>query len=215
MTYTVLDNCPAPLTAPTITQPTCEVQQGSFTLPANTASVTYSKDGNTVTATTAAPYIFSATTGWTISPDGRTATYQVTYTPAQGCVAAVIVTPVAPTVTQSTECNAEGTYTIPTTTGVVYLVNGTVTPAGSYGGPITDAKVTAQAESGYALSDSAWSSSVTLTAATACTIPETGGTLPKTGSSAPQLALLGVAALLLGSLLLALGARRRQTGQRA
>jgi LPXTG-motif cell wall-anchored protein len=66
------------------------------------------------------------------------------------------VTPATPTFVPPTCENNTGSYTIPTTTGVKYKVNGVVTPAGTYpavkGTSIT---ITAVAKKGYVLADGA------------------------------------------------------------
>ena len=85
---------------------------------------------------------------------------------ANGCQI-LTVTPVAPTVTPSTTCDVQGTYTIPATKGVAYLLDGTPIAAGTYDGPKT-ATITAQAKPGYLLSDPTWSFSLDLPAAAVC-----------------------------------------------
>ena len=126
VTYTTLDNCPAPLTPPVITQPTCENPQGSFTTPTSTATVTYTANGNVVTATTQAPYKFSPTTGWVIGEGGRTATYTVTYTTLDDCPAPLT----APAITQPTCTSPQGSFTTPSsTTTVVYTATGSTITA--------------------------------------------------------------------------------------
>ena len=85
---------------------------------------------------------------------------------ANGCEF-VTVQPVAPTVTPSTTCDVEGTYTIPATTGVTYQLDGTVIAAGTYTGPASGT-ITAVAKPGYLLSDPAWSFTLDLPAAAVC-----------------------------------------------
>ena len=75
-----------------------------------------------------------------------------------GAVAAT-VTPAAPSFVDDT-CNnflpTGASYTIPSTTGVDYLVNGVVAPAGSYGAADgATVTVVAQAQSGFALTGTA------------------------------------------------------------
>ena len=153
VTYTTLDNCPAPLTAPVVTQPTCDAQHGSFTKPADTANVKYTVSGNVVTATTAAPYTFSATKGWVIAEGGRSATYTVTYTPLDNCPAPL--TP--PTVTQPTCTNAQGSFTAPTsTTTVTYAVSGNVVTA------TTKAPYTFSTTTGWAIASGARTATFTV-----------------------------------------------------
>jgi uncharacterized repeat protein (TIGR01451 family) len=156
-----VDNCPAPLTAPVVTQPTCDAQQGSFTKPTDTANVKYIVNGNVVTATTQKPYRFSATTGWVIAEGGRSATYTVTYTPLDNCPAPL--TP--PTVTQPTCTNAQGSFTAPTsTTTVTYAVSGNVVTA------TTKAPYTFSTTTGWAIASGARTATFTVafTAPTNC-----------------------------------------------
>jgi LPXTG-motif cell wall-anchored protein len=206
------NDCAAQLADPVVTQPTCTTQ-GSIELPESTETVSYSLEGNVVTATTQAPFVFTETSGWQIAEDGLTATFTVEFVTPEGCPTTVVVTPVAPTITAATTCGVTGTYTIPNTTGVVYLRNDVVLLPGVYHGPITDATITAQAQEGFELSDPEWSSSVTIPAANPCTIPDTGGgtDLPQTGAQAGWLVGGGAAALLVGLFLVVAGRRREDT----
>ena len=81
------------------TQPTCTgpgtSSPGSIT-PGTSAHVTYSLNGTVVTATTQAPYTFSADERLGHRGNGLTATYTVTLVPAGDCLTEVI--PVAPNV---------------------------------------------------------------------------------------------------------------------
>jgi hypothetical protein len=62
------------------------------------------------------------------------------------------VTPVAPELTTSEECGVVDTYTIPSTTGVVYTVDGDAVAAGTFDLPAgTSVIVTADAAEGYRL----------------------------------------------------------------
>lgn len=79
---------------------------------------------------------------------------------------AVLVNPASVTFTD--ECGTiNGTYSIPGTTGVEYLVNGQVTGAGSYPGT-GRVTVTARATTGYVLAEAATSSWDHTFDATAC-----------------------------------------------
>lgn len=80
------------------------------------------------------------------------------------------VTAVAPAVVQSTECDVEGTYTIPVTTGVQYLLDEVVIAAGTYDGP-EEGEITAAALSGYALTNPDFSFRLDVDAADECETP--------------------------------------------
>jgi hypothetical protein len=118
-------------TAPTFVDPTCD-SDGSYTIPSKTG-VVY-KIGNTIvtgyhTATngqtitinayaTSSSYLLTGTVSWTH-----------TFTIKGECtteVSTVDVTFVDPT------CDTNGSYTIPSKTGVVYKINGDVVTAGTY-----------------------------------------------------------------------------------
>jgi len=172
VTYTTLDNCPAPLTPPVITQPTCASQQGSFTKPVDSANVTYAVAGNVVTATTHAPYKFSATTGWVIGEGGRTATYTVTYTTLDNCPAPLT----APTVTQPTCTSPQGSFTTPSsTTTVVYTATGSTITA------TTKAPYTFSASTGWVIASGGRSATytVTYTAPANCPVEQAPVLAPK------------------------------------
>ena len=146
----------------------------------------------------------------------------------------VVVTPVNPTVVPSALCEVQGTYTIPSTTGVTYLLDGTAVAAGDYKGP-ESGTVTAQAQAGYTLSTTTWSYALNVAAAEICAaeaptetvtpagtttptettaaaetaaVAETTAALPKTGAPTAILAAAGALALLLGLSMLAIGTRR-------
>ncbi|MDZ7677501.1 MAG: hypothetical protein U5K29_03000 [Acidimicrobiales bacterium] len=76
--------------------------------------------------------------------------------------------PVEPTVTPSQQCGVEGTFEIPDTEGVQYLLDGDPIEAGIYDGP-ESGTLTAEAEAGYELTNSQWSFPVVLPAAIDCT----------------------------------------------
>lgn len=89
-------------------------------------------------------------------------TYNVTVTGNDGTTAtttfeiAVCNTPVTPAAPTNAEfCGtAQDTYTVPSTTGVTYLVNGVATPAGTYNG-VGSVTITAVANQGYAIQGTA------------------------------------------------------------
>jgi hypothetical protein len=135
---------------PTITNPTCTGPGtgtvGSFTLPADGNGITYTKNGDVVTATADASHKFGTLpAGWT-SIDAHHATYTVSYTSPSGYPACLeLTTPVSPAVTQST-CTGPGTHSAPV-----------VTPGDAPGDHVSyvyDASsrvVTATPDAGYAL----------------------------------------------------------------
>jgi hypothetical protein len=66
------------------------------------------------------------------------------------------VTPAVPTHIESTECDVLDSYTIPSTTGVTYKVNGVTKAAGTYDLPAgVEVDVTAEADDGYFIADGA------------------------------------------------------------
>ncbi|MFN8158612.1 MAG: hypothetical protein U0R68_14440 [Candidatus Nanopelagicales bacterium] len=192
--------------------PRCGVQ-GTYTIP-STTGITYLLDGETIAAGTYRGPVdgvvtAEAQTGYTLA-DPQWSVHLVVVA-AEACPVIVVVTPVEPTVAQSTACGVEGTYTIPSTRGVQYLLDGEPIAAGTYDGPASGT-VTATALEGYRLSTKAWSFELSLPAADTCTLPSTGGsTLAETGSSTGPLA--GAAALLLalGTGLVVATARRPVT----
>jgi LPXTG-motif cell wall-anchored protein len=129
-----------------------------------------------------------------------------------------VVTPVDPTVDPSTTCGVEGSYTIPSTEGIEYLLDGVVVEAGQYDGPASGT-VTARALEGFSLADSEWSFGLELPAAESpCELPSTGGKKPQTGGKLPQTGAQagwivggGAAALLAGLFLVVAGRRREDT----
>ena len=219
--------CPTQVTPvnPTFTlSSTCEVQ-GTYTIPATTG-ITYLLAGTPIAANTypgpvSGTVTAQANTGYALSTTNWSYALNVPAAAACPGTVVVVVTPVNPTVSPSTDCEVQGTYTIPATTGVTYLLGTTVKAAGTYDGPASGT-VTAQANTGYALSTTNWSFALNLPAAEICpaapTIPATGTTptaettaaLPKTGSSTGALAGAAALALLLGAGLLAVGTRRSQ-----
>jgi hypothetical protein len=199
----------------------CQVE-GSYTIP-ETTGIDYLLDGTpiaagtypgpktgTITAvaqdgyilstssTTAAPLRTLSDSGWSFALNLPAATTCEPEGP-------VVVTPVAPTTDPSSTCDVEGTYRIASTTGIEYLLDGTVIAAGAYTGP-KSGTITARALTGYQLADPEWSVSLSLAAATTCpasVLPTTGAT----GSTA-GLATGGALALLIGFALIAVTTRR-------
>lgn len=207
--------CPVVVTPtdPTVVpSPRCGVE-GSYTIPATTG-LRYLLDGQALAAGTHAGPAHGTVTaealeGYALST--TTWSFALSLAAAEACPVVVVVTPVEPTVRQSTTCGVEGTYTIPSTTGITYLLDDVVVEAGTYDGPATGT-VAAVADEGMTLSDPEWSFALSLAAADTCQLPSTGGgSLAGTGGSASPLA--GVAALLLalGTSLVVTATRRPTT----
>jgi len=211
-----------PVDPTVVASTTCEVE-GTFTIP-ETTGITYLLDGTpiaagtypgpksgTITAAALDGYVLSTTTTAaplavrTLSDSGWS--FALNLAAAQACEpdAPVVVIPVAPTTDPSQTCEVEGTYTIASTTGIEYLLDGTVVAAGTYTGP-KSGTVTARALTGYQLSDPEWSATLSLTAATTCP----ASVLPQTGSTgtAAGIATGGALALLIGFALIAATTRR-------
>lgn len=223
--------------APTVSWQTCVApgQPGAIVItPASTTGITYTVDGRTVTATPKTGYVLAAADGWTAGQNG-TATYTVNDANPDDCV--VEATAVNPTVTDSESCDVAGSYTIPETPGVVYLLDGEAIAAGSYDGPVAGT-LTAVAADGYQLTNPDWSYDLVVHPAVGCASPSTPpthsptdsastpptdggqtptpgnpGTLPHTGGDAAGLAGTGLLVLLAGAGLIALTARRRPRGR--
>ncbi len=181
---------------PTVVQsPSCG-KQGSVTVPA-TEGLRYLLDGEpfaagTHTGPVAGTVTAEALEGWTLAnPEWS---FTVAVAAAEACPVIVVVTPVDPTVTPSDECGVEGSYAIPSTAGVQYLLDGEPIAAGTYDGP-QSGTVTATALEGYRLSTTTWSYALDLAAADTCSLPSTGGALAHTGGDSAPMA--GIAALLL------------------
>lgn len=128
----------------------CETASDAYTIPATTG-VLYQLAGVTVPAGT---YPGTGTVTITAIPDAGfnltgTTTWQYTFTDISCPLSAV--TPAVPTGIDLT-CLSNGTYTIPSSTGVIYKVNGVITAAGTY--PVTTAgsiTVIAEAAAGFQL----------------------------------------------------------------
>jgi LPXTG-motif cell wall-anchored protein len=161
-----------------------------------------------------------ASPGYTI--DSST-TFPHTYPVALDCTEHV--TPLTPTYSVQ-QCLypaytvQPATVTIPSTTGVVYSLDGTVTPAGTVTVAVGSHAVTAASVEGYTLdsySVSGWTATIT---AVPCeykvlAAPPIRPVLASTGTDSANLAILGVLVLLAGGGLLALTTRRRSTDTEA
>ncbi len=188
----VVNDCIVEVTplAPTATPQIC-TGPGTSTAPSLTwnavEGITYSNNPTTitpgidvvVTATANTGYKLGASNGWTISGDGKSATYTVAFE-IKDCT--VGVAPEAPVVTKQ-ECTGPGTSTGPilelaTTEGITYSTIGSVAPGNTV-------IVKATANPGYKLTAAAnWALESTSTAtftvqfdaATDCIVPATPGT---------------------------------------
>jgi hypothetical protein len=76
-------------------------------------------------------------TGFTFPGDTTTHDYGTVTVGARTGDRPVHATAVEPTVTVSTQCGVGGSYTIPATPGVQYLLDGRPVAAGTYSGPVT------------------------------------------------------------------------------
>jgi hypothetical protein len=202
-------------TSPTFTDDVCTtgfVPAGAtYTIPATTG-VIYQIDGKTVAADT-----YPATDGTTVTvtteaAEGYTLSGTTTFTHAFAkvptCTTSAVVSDPKFTDDVCTNGAAAGaSYTIPTSTGVVYTVNGKTAAAGTYsatdGSTVT---VTAAAAAGYTLTGTT-SFTHTFTKIAACTAG-----LAFTGTSAPATIEIGAGVLAVGLLFLAAaGLGRRRT----
>ena len=128
------ESCRTPVSpvAPAVIQPSCDGTHsvpGSFVAPASTDEVRYTVSGDVVTATILEPdtHEWGALSGYRKQSDS-VATYAVTYQATAPCPQAA--TPVEPAITQA-GCTGPGTFShavlhIPSTTGVVYRIDGDV-----------------------------------------------------------------------------------------
>ncbi len=140
---------------------------GIIITPATTKGITYRVEGRTVTATAKDGYKLAPAAGWNLDEDG-TATYEVTAQNPDDCI--VTIEPVEPAVAQSEICDVQGSYTIPPTAGVAYLLDGEAIQAGTYAGPVSGT-LTAVAQAGYRLTDPQWSFDLQVAAADVCAVP--------------------------------------------
>lgn len=184
------------------------------------SGITWTIDGTVVTTSVttlpAADHTYqvvaTAGSGYDFGDGVTTRTFGLVIAPATDCGTVLVATPVAPEVTQSSKCGVQGSYTIPTTAGLTYLLDGTAVSAGTHQGPVSGT-ITAKADTGWTLADPSWSFALAVTAAKACTsdVPPaetTSTTLPKTGLPTASLATAGALALLLGLALMGVASRR-------
>jgi len=158
--------CTKPVTpaSPSFADPTCAGVSGSYTIPSSTG-VDYLVEGKPASAGT---YPIAAGSTVTVTAAARpgyrlegTAEWSHATTPAAGCT--TTVTAGAPTFTVGT-CEAPGgSYRIPATVGVDYLVNGKKTAAGTHQVAAgMKVAVTAAVRPGYVLTGvSSWTHTVT------------------------------------------------------
>lgn len=196
--------------------------QGSFTI-AETEGVTYFLDGVEIAAGTHSGPVSGTITAE--AQDGYELTdpefsVEIEVPAAEECDETV--TAVNPTVAQSSACEVEGSYTIPTTVGVNYLLNGIAIAAGTYAGPATGT-ITAQAQDGYELTNPDFSFALNVAAAEKCTEVEVIVVPPKTPPKTEVLpvevlpftgidtdVLFAASVLLVGAGLVLIGATRKR-----
>ncbi|QXQ09675.1 hypothetical protein [Paeniglutamicibacter sp. Y32M11] len=117
----------------------------------NTLDLTPAHAGKTITVTVTGSKPGYATTSKASTPTSKIAT------------ATVRVTPAAPTSDATT-----GSYTVPTTSGVTYLVNGSTKAAGTYSSGYTKVTISAVAKDGFTLTGStSWTFDLSKKSATA------------------------------------------------
>ena len=212
-TFTVTLVTPDCTVQVTVVDPTITISEQcgvapTFTIPATTG-VTYLVDGEpiepgTYSSPTTGTITAQAQQGYALSNSEWSFTLDLPATTA----CPTVVTPVDPTVDPSTTCGVEGSYTIASTEGIEYLLDGVVVTAGSHEGPASGT-ITARALEGFTLADAEWSFGLELPAAEDCQLPSTGGKLPQTGAQVGWIVGGGAAALLAG-LVLVLAGRRRE-----
>ncbi|MFC7486592.1 hypothetical protein ACOCJ7_10175 [Knoellia sp. CPCC 206453] len=113
--------------------------------------------------------------------EGAKTEFPIDVAPAEVCD--TLVTPVAPEISQSDECEVNGTVTIPEIEGVSYFVEDEELEPGTYEGP-ADVTITAAASEGYTLTGtSSWD--VVLTEAQECEEGSTPAPTP-TGTPTPR-----------------------------
>jgi len=139
--------------APSFTDANCADGEPSYTIP-TTAGVTYLVDGTPTAAGTYPATNDTTVTITTVAQPGYTLAGTTTFT-HKFCPPTCDkpVTPVPPSFTDATCVNGRASYTVPTSAGVAYLVNGTPTAAGTYSGEVgSTVTITAVAQPGYTLS---------------------------------------------------------------
>ena len=126
--------------APTITNPTCTGPgtgtPGAMTLPADVDGISYSKDGNIVTATADATHKFGTLpSGWTLV-DTHHATYEVGYEVPDGYPACLVDVDVpTPPVASAPTCDTDGALVVAPADHVVTTVDGQVVEEETSFGP--------------------------------------------------------------------------------
>ena len=211
---------------PAVTQTACTgpgaVKGASYTIPATTGVVYSVNDSETpvkagtyplaqgetvvVHADALTGYTIDGTDEWTITADERNC--DVTATPATPTYSAQQCQYPSYTVQPAT-------VTIPSTTGVVYSLDGKVTPAGIVTVAVGPHAVTAAAVEGYELAAypvAGWTTTITAVPCEVAVLaePPTRPVLASTGTDSANLAIVGVLVLLAGGGLVALTSRRRR-----
>jgi hypothetical protein len=168
-----------PVTPTAVQSANCGVQ-GSYTIP-DTASVQYLLDGQDVAPGTydgpASGTVTAVATG-NNTMSNPSWSFQLNLTSAQACPQ---VTALSPEVTDSAHCGVQGSYTIPDTAGVQYLLDGQDVAAGTYDGPASGT-VTAVATGDNVLTNPDWSMALNLAGQQAC--PQVTALSPEVTDSA-------------------------------
>ncbi len=225
-------------TAPTVTQTACQTGSTTPTPPtivfASTPGVSYTTDksapyhaGETVlvTATASKGYFFAhPPAGWTkVSDTVLTEHVHLKKLGPEACWLNVKVTKATFTTEQCVNGQPEsGSYTVPSTTGVVYTVNGKRTSSGTYRAPSgSTVQVVAIPTNGYKLvGQRTWTHAFGATpqcsgnASKHIHHPQTTpppNQLANTGVPTEHLVSIGVGLLILGSLTMLAATRRRET----
>jgi hypothetical protein len=179
-----------------------------------------------VTATATKGYFFATPpSGWTkVSDTVLTEHVHLTKLAPNACTLSARVTKATFTPEQCVHGTPQsGSYTVPSSTGVVYTVNGTKTRAGTYRAPAgTTVQIVASPKSGYQLQGQrTWTH--TFGATPQCsgnaskhvhhprTTTPPPNQLANTGVPTVHLIAIGVALLILGSLAMLAATRRRET----
>lgn len=125
---------------------------------------------------------FTAAEGFVFADEETTATLTAPWTD-EPCP--IEVTPVAPTVAASDECEIEGSYTVPDTEGVQYLLDGEAVAPGTYPGP-ESGLITAEPVGDAVLTDPEFEFTLALDAAEECDIFGEESEPPKEPSEPPE-----------------------------
>jgi hypothetical protein len=182
-----------------------------------------------VTATAQGTYFFdTVANGWSkVSDTVATLTIHFNALGANECTVSEKATQAGFTAEQCVSGTPKGgTYTIPSTTGVVYTVNGTTTKAGSYpAAPKSTVNVVAAAKTGYTLvGQTTWTHTFGATPQCSNTAPvqvhkpsdvdsarTSNNNLAATGVPTENLLTIGFGLLIIGSLSMLLATRRRDS----